>query len=326
MAKACPAVKRTIPVDRTVSPRKKDRVGKGRQSLKFFEHQQVRSLWHEEEKKWYFSVVDIVAVLTGSVDAANYWRVLKRRLREEGNETITKCNGFKMTASDGKMRVTDVLDTEGILRLIQSIPSKNAEPFKIWLARVGRERIEEIEDPELAIERALRTYERKGYSKEWIGLRLKSIDIRKDLTDEWDERGVSRGKEYAILTDDISQAWLEMSTREYKDFKGLKGENLRDNMSNVELVLNMLAEVSTTEISKAKKPETFPENRQVAREGGAVAAKARKELEAQTGRSALTQKNAQELHPRVAARNLLPNGVDEDSPSLPNGPQAGQER
>jgi hypothetical protein len=302
-------------------------MGKGRQALKFFEHRQVRTLWHEEEERWYFSVVDIIAVLVEKdyQDARKYWNKLAQRLRDEGAEqSVTNCHRLKLEAADGKRYLSDVADTETILRIIQSIPSKKAEPFKAWLARVGRERIEEIEDPELAIDRALRTYERKGYSKEWIGLRLKSIDIRKDLTDEWDGRGVDREKEYAILTDDISRAWSEMSTREYKNFKGLKGENLRDNMSNVELVLNMLAEVSTTEISKAKKPTTFPANRKVAREGGAVAAKARKELEAQTGQSALTPKNARELHPGITAKNSLPIDATGDSPSLPDRLQDGE--
>jgi hypothetical protein len=252
------------------------------QALKFFAHRQVRTIWHEAEEKWYFSVVDIVAILIekSHQDARKYWNKLAQRMRDEGAEqSVTNCHQLKLEAADGKRYPTDVADTETVLRIIQSVPSKAAEPFKIWLAQAGRERIEKIEDPELAIERALTTYERKGYPKEWVGLRLKSIDIRKDLRTEWKKRGIRQEKDYAILTDDISRAWADMSAREYKNFKNLKKENLRNNMSNVELVLNMLAEVSTTEISKTKKPTIFPENRQVAREGGAVAKRARQELE-----------------------------------------------
>jgi hypothetical protein len=259
-----------------------------RQVLNFFEGYSVRKVWDDAAEKWYFSVVDIVAVLAEPTNPRKYWSVLKMRLKAEGSEVTTFCSQLKLLSPDGKMHRSDVLDTEGILRLIQSIPSKNAEPFKIWLARVGRERIDEIDDPELAINRAMKTYERKGYSKEWTNLRLKSIDVRKELTDEWENRGVKQGHEFAILTDDITQAWAGMTTKVYKKFKDLKQESLRDNMSNVELVLNMLAEVSTTEISKAKQPETFPENRRVAKEGGAVAGKARRALESQTGKSVIT--------------------------------------
>jgi hypothetical protein len=309
-----------ISMDKTNRRCEKTFVGKNRQALKFFDHRQVRTIWSEQEEKWYFSVVDIIAVLVEKdyQDARKYWNKLAQRLRDEGAEqSVTNCHRLKLEAADGKRYLSDVADTETILRIIQSIPSKKAEPFKAWLARVGRERIDEIADPELAIDRALKTYERKGYSKEWIGLRLKSIDVRKDLTTEWEERGIDQEKDYAILTDDISKAWAGMSSREYKNFKGLKRESLRDNMSNVELVLNMLAEVSTTEISKTKQPKTFQENRKIAREGGAVAAKARQELETQTGQSAITSMNAKELHPGVAAKKQLLKEADDDSLSLP---------
>ena len=253
-------------------------------SIKLFKDKRVRVVWNEEQEKWYFSIVDVVGVLTESVDVQSYWRKLKERLKREGNETVTNCHGLKMVATDGKMRMTDVADTEQLLRLIQSIPSPKAEPFKIWLAMVGSERIDETADPELAIDRALTTYLKKGYSKEWIDQRLKTIEIRKELTDEWDSRGVKKGLEYAILTDEITKAWASLSTKEYKNLKGLKKENLRDNMTNLELVLNMLAEASTTEISKQKEPVTFEENKTVARQGGQVANAARKQLEDTTGK------------------------------------------
>jgi hypothetical protein len=265
----------------------------GKQSLKFFEDCRVRSIWDEKAEKWYFSVVDVVAILIGKgyQDARKYWNKLAQRLRNEGAEqSVTNCHRLKLEGADGKRYLTDVADMETVFRIVQSIPSKKAEPIKIWLAQVGRDRIDEIVDPELAIDRAMRTYERKGYSREWINLRLKSIDVRKELTDEWEDRGIKRDKEFAILTDDITRAWSGMTTRTYKDFKNLKQESLRDNMSTVELVLNMLGEVSTTEISKAKRPETFPQNREVAREGGTVAGKARAELEALTGMSAISPK------------------------------------
>ena len=260
--------------------------------VQLFENQQIRSVWDAEQEEWYFSVVDIIAALTDSSNPQTYWRVMKKRLKDEGNESVTNCNALKLPAKDGKMRRTDVANTEQLLRLIQSIPSPKAEPFKLWLAEVGRERIDETIDPELAIDRALETYLKKGYSREWINQRLQAIQVRKELTDEWQNRGIKKGAEYAILTNEITQAWSGMNTREYKRFKGLKKENLRDNMSTTELVLNMLAETSTTDISKAEQPETFEENRQVARRGGNVAGIARKALEAETGKPAVTSMNA----------------------------------
>ena len=264
--------------------------------IQLFEDKRIRTAWDEEKEEWYFSVVDVVAVLTDSVDPAAYWRKLKQRLKAEGNETVTNCHGLKMTAPDGKKRLTDVAATEQILRIIQSIPSPKAEPFKLWLAQVGRERIEETIDPELTIERALETYLKKGYTREWINQRLQAIQVRKELADEWDAHGVQKGVEYAILTDEISRAWSGMSTRQYKNLKGLKKENLRDNMTTLELVLNMLAEATTTEISKQKAPETFSENIDVARAGGKVAGDARKAIESQTGVPVITSKNAAQLH------------------------------
>jgi hypothetical protein len=224
-------------------------------AIKLFNDTQIRALWDDEQEKWFFSIVDIIKTLTNSVDPQVYWRKLKQRLKEEGNETVTNCHGLKMEAADGKMRITDVADTEQLFRLIQSIPSPKAEPFKMWLAKVGRERIDEIEDPELGIDRLMETYLRKGYSKEWINQRLKSIEVRKHLTDEWEKRGVQKGQEFAILTDEITKAWSGYSTKQYKNLKDLKKENLRDHMTNLELVLNMLAEATTTEISKEKKPK-----------------------------------------------------------------------
>ena len=264
--------------------------------IQLFEDKRIRTAWDEEKEEWYFSIVDVVGVLTGSVDPAAYWRKLKQRLKAEGNETVTTCHGLKMTASDGRKRLTDMADTEQILRIIQSIPSPKAEPFKLWLAQVGRERIEETIDPELTIERALETYLKKGYTREWINQRLQAIQVRKELTDEWDAHGVQKGVEYAILTDEISRAWSGMSTRQYKNLKGLKKENLRDNMTTLELVLNMLAEATTTEISKQKAPETFSENIDVARAGGKVAGDARKAIESQTGVPVITAKNAAQLN------------------------------
>ena len=257
-----------------------------------FEGKQIRSVWIPEEEEWYFSVVDVVGILSESTDPATYWRKMKQRMREEGNETVTNCHGLKMRAADGKMRKTDAANTEQLLRIIQSIPSKKAEPFKLWLAKVGAERIEETIDPEIAMQRAMATYQKKGYGEGWIRQRLLSIDIRKELTNEWKERGVKEGKEFAILTDEISNAWSGMTTREYKDFKGLTKENLRDNMSNTELVLNMLAETTTTEISRAEHPEGFEENREVARRGGSIAGQARKAIEAETGKPVITSMNA----------------------------------
>lgn len=264
--------------------------------IQLFEDKRIRTAWDEEKEEWYFSIVDVVGVLTDSVDPAAYWRKLKQRLKAEGNETVTNCHGLKMTAPDGKKRLTDVADAEQLLRIIQSIPSPKAEPFKLWLAQVGREHIEETIDPELTIERALETYLKKGYTREWINQRLQAIQVRKELTDEWDAHGVQKGVEYAILTDEISRAWSGMSTRQYKNLKGLKKENLRDNMTTLELVLNMLAEATTTEISKQKSPGTFSENIDVARAGGKVAGDARKAIESQTGVPVITSKNAAQLN------------------------------
>ena len=271
--------------------------------IQLFENQRIRTAWDEKKEEWYFSIVDVVGVLTDSVDPTAYWRKLKQRLKAEGNETVTNCHGLKMTAHDGKKRLTDVADTEQLLRIIQAIPSPKAEPFKLWLAQVGRERIEETIDPELTIERALETYLKKGYTREWINQRLQAIQVRKELTDEWDARGVQKGVEYAILTDEISRAWSGMSTRQYKNLKGLKKENLRDNMTTLELVLNMLAEATTTEISKQKTPATLSENIDVARAGGKVAGDARKAIETQTGVPVITSKNAAQLSEVVT--NLL---------------------
>jgi hypothetical protein len=264
-------------------------------AIKLFETKQIRSVWDDNAEKWYFSIVDVVEVLTESPNANNYWKVLKHRLTKEGSQLVTNCNQLKMQSSDGKYYKTDVADTEQLFRLIQSIPSPKAEPFKTWLAKAGRERIDEIEDPELGFDRLMETYLRKGYSKEWVNQRLKSIEIRKELTDEWDTRGVKKGQEFAILTDEITKAWSGLSVKEYKNHKDLKKENLRDNMTNLELVLNMLAEASTTEISKDKKPKTFNENKKVAQKGGEVAKAARVQLENTTGKKVVTSKNAKSL-------------------------------
>jgi len=264
-------------------------------AIKLFNDHKIRTHWDQEQEKWYFSIVDVVGVLTDSIDVQSYWRKLKQRLKAEGNETVTNCHGLKMLAADGKMRLTDVADTEQLFRLIQSIPSPKAEPFKLWLAQVARERIDEIEDPEIGIDRLMETYLRKGYSKEWINQRLKSIEIRKELTDEWDSRNIKKGQEYAILTDEISKAWSGFTTKQYKAFKELKKENLRDHMSNLELVLNMLAEATTTEISKEKNPETFDDSRRIAKQGGTIAGNTRKEIEAKTGKKVVTKQNAKQL-------------------------------
>jgi hypothetical protein len=264
-------------------------------SIIIFNQKQVRRAWDNEKELWYFSVVDVIEILTESPRPRKYWNDLKKKLSEEGSELSEKIGQLKMKSSDGKSYLTDVLDTENILRLIQSIPSPKAEPFKLWLAKVGYERIEETEDPELAFERAMKTYLKKGYSPNWINQRLKSIEIRKELTDEWDERGVQEGLEYAILTDEITKAWSDKSVRQYKNFKGLKKQNLRDNMTNLELVLNMLAEASTAEISKEQKPKGLNENKKVAKEGGNVAKQARITLEKQTGKSIISPKNAKKL-------------------------------
>jgi len=255
-----------------------------------FKGKQIRRVWDETREKWYFSVVDIVAALSESKNPAVYWRVLKKRLIEEGgNQTVTKCNGFKLTAADGKIRLTDMADTETMFRIIQSIPSPNAEPFKLWLAQVGYERVEESVDPELAIQRAMQSYLKKGYSKDWVNMRLKSIEIRKILTDEWVRRGVKSSDEFAMLTDEIALAWAGMTTKQYKNFKELTKENLRDNMTNLELILNMLAEASTTEISQVKEPKTFDENKEVAKAGGSIAGKARRSIERKTGKNVITK-------------------------------------
>lgn len=264
-------------------------------SIKLFEDKNIRTLWDETQEQWYFSIVDIISALTESVDATAYWRKLKQRLKAEGNETVTNCHALKMVAPDGKMRETDVATAEQLLRLIQSIPSKKAEPFKLWLARVGSERLDEIADPELAINRALETYARKGYSLDWINQRLKTIEVRKLMTDEWDKGGIKKGLEYAILTDEIYKGWAGMNSREYKKLKGLHKENLRDNMSNIELVLNMLAEATTTEIAKKEKPRGLSANIRVAREGASVAGDARKKIESKTGKPVLTGRNAKSL-------------------------------
>ena len=267
----------------------------GNNKIQLFEDKRIRTAWDEEEQEWYFSVVDVISILTDQStprSASTYWAVLKKRIIEEGAQLLTNCKQLKMTAADGKKRLTDVANTEQLLRIIQSIPSPKAEPFKIWLAQVGRERIEETIDPELTIDRALTTYLKKGYTREWINQRLQAIQVRKELTDEWDDRGVKKGQEYAILTDKITRAWSGMTTRKYKKLKGLKKENLRDNMSTLELVLNMLAEATTTEISKTTEPQTFDENKRVAQRGGRIAGNARKEIEADTGKPVITKKNA----------------------------------
>ena len=280
--------------------------------IQLFEDKRIRTAWDEAKEEWFFSIVDVIAVLTDSKDPAAYWRKLKQRMREEGSETVTNCHGLKMTAADGKKRLTDVADTEQLLRIIQSVPSPKAEPFKMWLAQVGRERIEETIDPELTIERALETYLRKGYSREWVNQRLQARQVRKEVTDEWDARGVQRGIEYAILTDEISRAWSGMTTRQYKRLKGLKKENLRDNMTTLELVLNMLAEATTTEISKQKEPETFAENVEIARAGGKVAGDARKAVETQTGVPVITSQNAAQLNQVVTdmIEGVASEGID----------------
>ncbi len=285
-------------------------------SIKLFEDKRVRTAWDEAREEWLFSVVDVISALTEQQTqrgASNYWAKLKQRLKAEGaNELLTNCQQLKMKAADGKRRLTDVATTEQLLRIIQSIPSPKAEPFKVWLAQVGRERIEETIDPELSIERALETYLRKGYTREWINQRLQAIQVRKELTDEWRDRGVEKGREFAILTDEITRAWSGMTTRQYKNLKGLKKENLRDNMSTLELVLNMLAEATTTEFSKTSKPETFAENQEVARAGGAVAGDARNSIEARTGRPVITSQNASEMAELVVRLLETPKGNTKD--------------
>ncbi len=264
-------------------------------AIKIFEQKQVRTHWDEEQEKWYFSIVDVIGILTESSNPRKYWSVLKTRLKTEGSELATNCSQLKMHSADGKLYNTDVADTEQLFRLLQSVPSKNAEPFKLWLAKVGRERLDELEDPEIGIDRIMETYLKKGYSKEWINQRLKSIEVRKELTDEWENRGVKKGQEYAILTDEITKAWSGFSVKEYKKHKELKKENLRDNMTNLELVLNMLAEATTTEISKEKKPKNFAENKEIANQGGTIAGNTRKEIEAKTEKKIVTTANAKSI-------------------------------
>ena len=280
-------------------------------NIQLFENQPIRTAWVEDEEEWYFSIVDVVGVLTEQIDyqkSRKYWNKLKQRLKEEGSQLVTNCHQLKMTAQDGKKRSTDVANTEQLLRIIQSIPSKKAEPFKVWLAQVGRERIEETIDPELTIERALETYARLGYDADWINQRLQTIRARKELTDQWKLHGVEQGKEYAILTDEVTRAWAGMSTRQYKKLKGLKKENLRDNMSTLELALNMLAEATTTELTKSENPYGLVENQQVARKGGRVAGNARKEIEKETGKPVITSQNAKQLNGIVT--KLLTNSED----------------
>jgi len=270
-----------------------------KESLKLFEDKKIRTVWDNEQEKWYFSIVDVVAVLTDSVDyqtARNYWKVLKNRLLKEGNETVTNCNQLKMQAADGKMRMTDVADTEQLFRLIQSIPSPKAEPFKQWMAQISSERIDQLQNPELSIEQAMRDYKRLGYSDNWINQRLKSIEVRKELTDEWQRNGIT-GTQFASLTDIITKEWSGRTTKEYKNLKGLKKENLRDNMTNVELALNILAEASTTEISKERNPKGFDQNARIAKSGGSVAKAARLQLESQLGRSVISSAKAKDFLP-----------------------------
>lgn len=282
---------------------------------KSFEKSTIRTAWNEQEEEWYFSIVDVVGVLTETTDyqsARNYWKVLKNRLKEEGFQPVTNCNQLKMLSADGKMRLTDVANTEQLLRIIQSVPSKKAEPFKQWLAEVGRERIEETIDPELTIDRALETYAKKGYSKEWINQRLQSIQVRKELTDEWENKGVKKGIEFAILTDEITKAWSGMTTRRYKSLKGLKKENLRDNMTTTEIILNMLAETATKEISKQENPTSFDENKKIAQRGGKIAGNARIELEKEIGHSVISDKNASEIHANEL-NSVVTNLIEESS-------------
>lgn len=294
-----------------------------RDNIRLFEDKRIRTAWDAEMEEWYFSIVDIIAALTENPNPNTYWRVMKKRLKDEGNETVTNCNALKMTAADGKKRLTDVADTEQLLRIIQSIPSPKAEPFKMWLAQVGRERIEETIDPEQTIDRALETYVKKGYTREWINQRLQSIQVRKELTDEWHERGVQKGLEYAILTDEITSAWSGMSTKQYKRLKGLKKENLRDNMTTTEIVLNMLAETSTTDISKAERPQGFSENQRVAAKGGEVAGIARQALEERTGMPAVTAQKAPDFRQLVTDIVVDAAALPERAVSEENGDKRG---
>ena len=282
-------------------------------SIKLFGDDKIRAIWDDEQEKWYFSVVDVVAVLTNSPNPQTYWRVLKKRLKDEGNETVTNCNGLKMRAADGKMRLTDVADTEQLLRIIQSVPSPKAEPFKTWLAKVGAERLDQMQDPELSIQQAMIDYKRLGYSDNWINQRLKSIEIRKDLTDQWKTHNVEEGVQYASLTDIIYQTWAGKTANEYKQLKGLKKESLRDNMTNEELVLNMLAELSATSITKAKNPQTLDENKTCAKEGGNVARVAREELEAKTGRQVVSPLSAKRFFEAQKTEENLEDKLNNDN-------------
>lgn len=282
-------------------------------SIKLFGDDKIRAIWDDDQEKWYFSIVDVIAVLTESPNPQTYWRVLKKRLKDEGNETVTNCNALKMRAADGKMRLTDVADTEQLLRIIQSVPSPKAEPFKMWLAKVGADRLDQMQDPELSIQQAMIDYKRLGYSDNWINQRLKSIEIRKDLTDQWKLHNVEEGVQYASLTDIIYQAWAGRTTKEYKQYKGLKKENLRDNMTNEELILNMLAELSTTSITKAKNPQTLDENKQCAKEGGNVARVAREELESKTGRQVVSPLSAKRFfETQLSKKSLEDNNNDKE--------------
>lgn len=282
-------------------------------SIKLFGEEKVRAVWDEKKEKWFFSVVDIVAILTESPNPQTYWRVLKKRLKDEGNETVTNCNGLKMRAADGKMRLTDIADTEQLLRIIQSVPSPKAEPFKTWLAKVGAERLDQMQDPELSIQQAMIDYKRLGYSDNWINQRLKSIEIRKDLTDQWKTHNVEEGVQYASLTDIIYQTWAGKTAKEYKQLKGLKKESLRDNMTNEELVLNMLAELSATSITKAKNPQTLDENKTCAKEGGNVARVAREELEAKTGRQVVSPLSAKRFFEAQKTEENLEDKLNNDN-------------
>ena len=266
-----------------------------KESIRLFEERKVRAIWDDEQEEWYFSIVDVIQILTDSADGRKYWNKLKQRLKEEGSELVTNCHQLKLRSTDGKMRLTDVANTEQLFRLIQSVPSPKAEPFKLWIAQVAKERLDQMQDPELSIEQAMADYKRLGYSDNWINQRLKSIEIRKDLTDEWKKRGLEEGLHFATLTDIIYKSWSDMTSKEYKRFKGLRKENLRDNMTNKELVLNMLAELSTKEISEASEPDTFSEHINVAQQGGEVARNARLELEAKTGKSVISPLNAQKI-------------------------------
>ena len=280
--------------------------------LKLFNEKQIRTSWNADEEEWYFAVVDVVAVLTESIDPPAYWRKLKQRLKDEGNETVTNCHGLKMPAADGKMRMTDVLSTKGILRLVQSIPSPKAEPFKMWLAQVGAERLDEIADPEKAFKRGTDFYRAKGYSEEWINQRMQTIRARKKLTDEWRARGIETDKEYAILTSEMTKAWSGKTVREYKELKGLKKESLRDNMTDIELALNMLAEVTTTAFSKQEQPETFDESRKIARDGGKVARNARRDIEKRLGQSVVSPLNANDVDLLTTTKQEKIDDIDEE--------------